>query len=161
MQLNSKNLPLAQNKKWYKKWWVIILFIIATLILIIVIASCFYIANEVKKIKGGGLISQQQLFKSQEYTEEMQKAVEGKNNYWTGAAKPKITIVEFADFSCAYCKNSFTNIREISLKYKKDVKIIFRDYPAYEYSLDLAMAARCAGEQGLFWLMHDKSEPRH
>ena len=120
------------------------------------IASGFYIADEVKRIKNSGLGSQQKLFNSIEYTKEIQKAVEGENNYWTGAANPKITIVEFADFSCGYCKNSFTKIREISLKYKKDVKIIFRDYPAYEHSLDLAMAARCAGEQGLFWLMHDK-----
>jgi len=80
----------------------------------------------------------------------------GPKNYWIGASNPKITIVEFVDFSCPLCKNSFTKIREISLKYKKDVKIIFRDYPMYEHSLDLAMAARCAGEQGLFWLMHDK-----
>lgn len=144
------------DKPWHKKWWAIILFIITTLILILMIASGFYIADEVKRIKNSGLGSQQKLFNSIEYTKEIQKAVEGENNYWTGAANPKITIVEFADFSCGYCKNSFTKIREISLKYKKDVKIIFRDYPAYEHSLDLAMAARCAGEQGLFWLMHDK-----
>ena len=28
--------------------------------------------------------------------------------------------------------------------------------PLQENSLVLAMAGRCAGEQGLFWLMHDK-----
>ncbi len=157
MQLNSKNLPLTQNKKWYKKWWVIILFIFTTIILILLVASGFYIADEVKKIKSG-LVDQNllPLSPSPYQGEGWGEVIEGQNNYWIGAAKPKITIVEFADFSCAYCKNSFTNIREISLKYKKDVKIIFRDYPAYEHSLDLAMAARCAGEQGLFWLMHDK-----
>ncbi|MEA3463499.1 MAG: thioredoxin domain-containing protein [Patescibacteria group bacterium] len=144
------------NKPWYKKWWVILLSILGTFILILITASCFYIADEVKRIKSSGLASQQALLKPQKYTEKMQKAVEGQRNYWIGAAKPKITIVEFVDFSCPLCKNSFVKIREISLKYKKDVKIIFRDYPAYEHSLDLAMAARCAGEQGLFWLMHDK-----
>ena len=55
------------------------------------------------------------------------------------------------------CKESFPKIREISTKYKDDVKIIFRDFPVVtEYSIDLAMASRCAGEQGLFWVMHDK-----
>lgn len=143
------------NKSWYKKWWVIVLFIIATLMLIVIIASCFYIANEIKKIKSSGLMNSP-VFNSEKYTEQKKKQVEGENNYWTGAAKPRITIVEFVDFSCPLCKNSFTKIREVSLKYKKNVKIIFRDYPMYEHSMDLAMAARCAGEQGLFWIMHDK-----
>ena len=143
------------DKPWHKKWWAIILFIITTLILILMIASGFYIADEVKRIKNSAI--NQTLFAPSPYQGDgWGEVIEGENNYWTGAANPKITIVEFADFSCGYCKNSFTKIREISLKYKKDVKIIFRDYPAYEHSLDLAMAARCAGEQGLFWLMHDK-----
>ena len=155
------------DKPWHKKWWAIILFIIATLILILVIASGFYIADEVKRIKSSAI--NQTLFTPSPYQGEglapldnfisngvKGEVIEGENNYWMGAGKPRITIVEFADFSCPLCKNSFTKIREISLKYKKNVKIIFRDYPMYEHSLNLAMAARCAGEQGLFWLMHDK-----
>ena len=40
--------------------------------------------------------------------------------------------------------------------YASDVKIIYRDFPVIsEDSLGLALAGRCAGEQGLFWLMHD------
>ena len=143
------------NKKWYKKWWAIVLFIIVTLFLILLIASSFYIANEIKKIKNIGELDQP-ILNNIKYTEERKKEVEGQNNYWIGSANPKVTIVEFADFSCPLCKNSFSKIREISLKYKKDVKLIYRDYPMYEYSLDLSMAAHCAGEQGLFWLMHDK-----
>jgi len=155
MQLNSENLPSVQNKSWYKKWWGILLFVIGTLTLIILVAFSFYVANQVKKIKSNKTI-EQKLFNNLIYTDQARQAIEGQDNYWLGSTKPKVTIVEFADFSCPYCKNSFTKIREISLKYKNDVKIIFRDYPAYEHSLDLAMAARCAGEQGLFWLMHDK-----
>ena len=51
----------------------------------------------------------------------------------------------------------------MGLKYKNSIKIIFKDFPLHDDSLDLAMAARCAGEQqllsareGLFWPMHDK-----
>jgi protein-disulfide isomerase len=85
------------------------------------------------------------------------KIIEGENAYWLGSAHPKITIVEFGDFSCSACKNSFSVIREISVKYKDQVKIIFRDFPLVsEDSLDLSMAGRCAGEQGLFWPMYDK-----
>ncbi len=79
------------------------------------------------------------------------------SNHFLGANRPKITIVEFTDFACPYCKLSFSKIREISLKYNKDIKYIFRDLPIIsEYSVNLALGARCAGEQGLFWPMHDR-----
>jgi protein-disulfide isomerase len=78
-------------------------------------------------------------------------------NYTLGANTPKVTFVEFADFSCPYCKKSFSKIREISIKYPDTVKFIFRDLPiVHDYSPSLALAARCAGEQGLFWTMHDR-----
>jgi len=78
------------------------------------------------------------------------------NNYSYGAENPKVTIVEFGDFACSYCLNSFYTIRKIGLGYQNDVKIIFRDYPGHNDSLNLALAARCAGEQSLFWPMHDR-----
>ncbi|MFH1662213.1 MAG: thioredoxin domain-containing protein [Candidatus Falkowbacteria bacterium] len=145
------------HKSWYKKWWGILLIIFGTLILIIAIASGFYIFDIVKKINSGENISQKILLSPSTLEGEgWGEVINGEDNYWIGSAKPKITIVEFADFSCAYCESAFTTIREIGLNYKNDVKIIFRDYPMQEHSLDLAMAGRCAGEQGLFWLMHDK-----
>ena len=43
------------------------------------------------------------------------------------------------------------------MRYKDDIKVIYRDFPVVSgYSADLSLAARCAGEQGLFWMMHDK-----
>ncbi len=77
-------------------------------------------------------------------------------NYWLGAANPNVTIIEFGDFACPNCKNSFPIIRELITTYKNDVKLAYKDYPQFEESLDLAEGARCAGEQGLFWPMHDK-----
>jgi protein-disulfide isomerase len=79
-----------------------------------------------------------------------------RNDYYFGTTTPKLTIVEFSDFACAYCRYSYTTVREIGLKYKNNVKIIHEDYPLHDESLDLAMAARCAGEQGLFWRMYDE-----
>lgn len=79
-----------------------------------------------------------------------------KDDYWFGSTNPKVTIIEFSDFACPNSRNSFPSIRELVTKYNKDVKLIFKDYPQFDESLDLANGARCAGEQGLFWLMHDK-----
>lgn len=85
-----------------------------------------------------------------------QALIEGKNNYSLGDSEPQVTIVEFSDFACPFCLASFPALREISVKYQDKVKVIFRDWPGHDYSLSLAQAAYCAGEQGKFWEMHDK-----
>ncbi|MDD5290515.1 MAG: thioredoxin domain-containing protein [Patescibacteria group bacterium] len=145
------------QKHWYEKWWGILLILFLTLTAIVLVALGFYIADLTGRIKGGTTANGQLLAEISDYkTAKANPVITGANNYWLGSAKPKITIVEFADFDCQNCKNSFPNIREISLNYKNDVKIIFRDFPVYENSINLALAGRCAGEQGLFWLMHDK-----
>ncbi len=80
-----------------------------------------------------------------------------KDNYWIGSSNPKVTIIEFGDFSCEMCGMAFPTIREVVAKYKSDVKFVFKDFPVVsDVSPLLAMAARCAGEQGLFWTMYDK-----
>lgn len=134
------------NKPWFKKWWGVFLIVLFTIALILLVAFAFLIVNITKLAKiqtsAPKIISSEIL---------------GDDNYWIGSAKPRVTIVEFADFACPHCKNTFPVVRELSLKYKDDVKIIFRDFPVIsESSGDLAMAARCAGEQGFFWVMHDK-----
>lgn len=142
------------NKKWHKTWWGILIILFVFIVLIIAIVFAFTVYHASKNIKNssnsGFSLPDKQIDK------QTLKLIEGQNNYWIGSANPKVTIVEFADFSCPNCEKSFSKIREIGLKYKNDVKIIFRNYPMYENSLNLAMAGRCAGEQGLFWLMHDK-----
>lgn len=143
------------NKPWYKKWWGILVLLFGSLLLIITCAFGFLLLDTIKNIQKNQFLSDNKI--SGIENQEILKLIEGNNNYSLGSNDPKITIVEFADFGCAFCKNSFPNIREISLKYKNDIKIIFRDYPVVnDYSANLALAARCAGEQGLFWVMHDK-----
>lgn len=141
------------NKPWYKKWWGIILIIIGTFILISIVAFGFYVASIIKTLNNPLEI---QNISYQDIDEEVRIKIEGEDNYWIGSANPKITIVEFSDFNCPYCRNSFSKMREISIKYKNDVKVIFRDLPLLDNSTNLHLAGRCAGEQGLFWLMHDK-----
>jgi len=147
------------KKSWWKKFLFVILIIFLILFLSLLVAFGFYVFNLNKKINSGNFQKEQiysSILKNNYQDSGEKKIIEGADNYWIGAGKPKITIVEFSDFSCPLSRNFFSKIREISIKYKNDVKIIFRDYPLYENSVDLAMAARCAGEQGLFWLMHDK-----
>jgi len=137
-------------KPWYKNWWGITIVVFLTIFLIFLVAFGFYFFDLVKNAKKE--IDQQKLnLTGQKYE------AEGRDNYWLGSPKAKIVIVEFGDFACPVCEKSFSTIREISLKYKNDIKFIWRDYPVVQsYSAALALTARCAGEQGLFWPMHDK-----
>jgi protein-disulfide isomerase len=66
-----------------------------------------------------------------------------------------VTIVEFGDFACPFCQEAATGTRKLLADYKDKVKLIFRDYPLHDNSIDLASAARCAGEQGKFWETYD------
>ena len=134
------------TKPWYKRRRGVILIIFLGIIL-------FFLAiGAVKNITKSNLPAQtDQALGGQKYD-----AAAG-DHYWLGSANAKIAVVEFGDFACPVCEKAFPTARELSLKYKKDIKFIWRDYPVVSgYSLNLALAGRCAGEQGLFWPMHDK-----
>jgi len=74
-----------------------------------------------------------------------------------GPAEAPVTIVEFSDFQCPYCKLSVPMIKEILAKYPDKVKVVYRDYPGphHPHAQQAAEAAQCAGDQGKFWEYHD------
>lgn len=74
-----------------------------------------------------------------------------------GALGSALTVVEFADFQCAYCKQLHPVIRRLMVEYKDSVRFVFRDYPFLDdFSVVLAMAGRCAHEQGRFFPFFDR-----
>jgi protein-disulfide isomerase len=77
------------------------------------------------------------------------------SSYFLGTSTPQATIVEFGDFACPFSKESAAAVSKIGAEYKDKLKIVWRDYLRNEDSIDLAVSARCAGEQGKFWEMHD------
>jgi protein-disulfide isomerase len=74
-----------------------------------------------------------------------------------GADRAPITIVEFSDFQCPYCRQSIKVIKALRQLYGERIRIVYRDYPGlnHPYALGAAEAAHCAGEQGKFWEYHD------
>ena len=152
------------NKIWFKRWWGVLIIIISAIILFFLALSASYFIGEIKNAKlKSSQTSQTQT--GQNLGGSKYDAAVG-DHYWLGSANAKITIVEFGDFACPSCLSAYHAIGEISAKYKNDIKFIWRDYPIIaEYSTDLALAARCAGDppvsgsgndQNLFWRMHDK-----
>jgi protein-disulfide isomerase len=77
-----------------------------------------------------------------------------------GNKDAKVTIVEFSDFQCPYCKKASETIHEVYKKYKGKVKIAFKNFPLpfHKNAKKAAQAALCAREQSAdkFWKMHDK-----
>jgi len=67
-----------------------------------------------------------------------------------GPANAPVTIVEFSDFQCPYCKVSVPMIKEILAKYPGKVKVVYRDYPGpnHPHAKQAAEAAQCAGGTG-------------
>ena len=49
-------------------------------------------------------------------------------DYTMGPQNAPITIVEFFDYNCGYCKRSFAPLMEV-LEENKDVRLVFKEYP--------------------------------
>ncbi len=84
-----------------------------------------------------------------------------------GPKDAPVTIVEFADFQCPFCKSILPTINQLMDKYPGKVKWVFRDFPISDLHPTAPKAheaARCAAEQGMFWEYHDflyERSPRH
>jgi protein-disulfide isomerase len=75
-----------------------------------------------------------------------------------GNADAPVTIVEFADFQCPYCKKTESTLKELLKKYDGRVKLAYRDFPLsqiHEHAEMAAEASHCALAQGKYWEMHD------
>jgi protein-disulfide isomerase/rhodanese-related sulfurtransferase len=70
-----------------------------------------------------------------------------------------VTVVEFGDFQCPYCRTAEKTAREIREAYARHVRFVFRQFPIaaiHPYAEKAAEASECAGEQGEFWPAFDK-----
>lgn len=74
-----------------------------------------------------------------------------------GPASAPVTIVEFSDFQCPFCKQSAQVVKQLLRTYGQRVRFVYRDYPApnHRHAKHAAEAAQCAAAQGKFWAYHD------
>ena len=78
-----------------------------------------------------------------------------------GNPNAPVTLIEYSDFTCGYCVKFFRETwPRLSKKYVETgkVRFLYRDYPRDPDGPGLtgAVAARCAGDQGRYWQMHDR-----
>jgi protein-disulfide isomerase len=75
-----------------------------------------------------------------------------------GPQDAPITIVEFSDFQCPFCKQVLSILSQVLDQYPGRIKLAFRDFPIpsiHPHAEKAAEAAHCAEEQGKFWEYHD------
>ena len=73
-----------------------------------------------------------------------------------GDANAPLTIVEFSDFECSYCRRFHEQVfPQLKRKYIDTglVRFVHKDLPLpfHPHALPAAAAARCAGEQNRYW----------
>ncbi|HEY6048350.1 MAG TPA: DsbA family protein [Sphingomicrobium sp.] len=74
---------------------------------------------------------------------------------WKGAAKPEVTLVEFFDYACPYCKASNPSVDRL-LQEDKGLRVVYRELPIL--GPDSVSAARLSLESsklGRFIRFHD------
>lgn len=73
-----------------------------------------------------------------------------------GPATAPVTMVEFSDYQCPYCRRAQGAVEEVLGKYEGRIRFVHRDFPldGHPQALPAARAARCADEQGKFWEYH-------
>ncbi len=75
-----------------------------------------------------------------------------------GPSDAWVTMVEFADFECPYCRVEQPVLADLEAAYGADLRLVFKHFPAtglHLHAQAAAVAARCAGDQGKFWELHD------
>ncbi|GAB2453765.1 DsbA family protein [Xylanimonas ulmi] len=76
-----------------------------------------------------------------------------------GAPLAPVTIVEYADLECPYCRAAAPVLREVVESSQGRVSLEFRHFPLFEthpHALTAALAVEAAAEQGRFWELVDE-----
>ena len=75
-----------------------------------------------------------------------------------GPEDAPVTIVEFSDFQCPFCRRAIPVVERILETYPDRVRLVYRHLPLesiHPRARAAAEAAACADEQGRFWEYHD------
>lgn len=85
-----------------------------------------------------------------------------------GNPKGKVTVVDFSDFQCPFCRRAAFTLKPYLKEFRDQVRLIYINYPldnACNPAIDhpmhptsclAAKAALCAFQRGKFWEYHDK-----
>ncbi len=78
---------------------------------------------------------------------------------YKGSVNAPVTLIEFSDFQCPYCRRVQSVLNRLMSTYEGKLKLVYRDFPLrriHPEAQKAAEAAQCANEQGAFWPYHDR-----
>ena len=81
----------------------------------------------------------------------------GDRDHVQGAEDAPVTLVEYGDYACPYCRQVVPIVRDLQERFGDRVRYVFRHFPVTPAHLNAqlaAEAAEAAGAQGMFWEMH-------
>jgi NhaA family Na+:H+ antiporter len=81
----------------------------------------------------------------------------GERDHTQGPADAPVTLVEYGDYQCPYCRQVTPIVRDLQERFGDRFRYVFRHFPitpAHLHSQLAAEAAEAAGAQGKFWDMH-------
>lgn len=97
---------------------------------------------------------------AQSRTADSRDAV-GFNRPAIGPRDAPVTVVEFYDFQCPYCKQAAAVVAAVaqSPEFAPKVRFVFRHFPLVDIhanALDAALAGECAHQAGQYWPMRQR-----
>jgi protein-disulfide isomerase len=76
-----------------------------------------------------------------------------------GPADAPVTIVEFSDFHCPFCRSAQPTLNALAAKYPGKLRFVYRHFPLdslHPQARRASEASWCAAEQRRFWEFHDR-----
>jgi protein-disulfide isomerase len=69
-----------------------------------------------------------------------------------------VTIVEFSDYDCPFCRQNEPAVKKVLAAYPTQVKLVYKNLPLdmHSQAKQKAVVAECMGLQGMFWQAHDQ-----
>jgi protein-disulfide isomerase len=89
----------------------------------------------------------------------VQERLIGDARHAIGSSDAPVTIVEFTDYDCPYCRRYYhETFPQIMERYGDQIRYVMRHFPLasmHPEAVKAAEAAECAAEDGRFWEFHD------